>query len=380
MNKKLIMASIMTAALLLSGCQKETPENKVTEAVTTVTEVSVTEAPAESTTVETTAETEVKTETTAPETEITTEPTAEDKTDTEKDFSKASDWNFISKAKKGDGFITYDPQNITDSITDVGMSEIDLSKSDMLDNSGNKKAVYRFKIQNAASVGETDGVYMTTVVRDDGMYFVAFGQADISTPEEVIPYCTKNMEVEYWAFGDVSDEGIPVLIPFVAGSEESGYYLILPSLKQLGQDVGDMTPPSFAVGNAINGTEPTAPTTSQNDIPPSSDNSKGNVYLDITGINNSDIITSAECKLVNNSGKNIFLTNSKLLINGTDYSDKFTAFLEAENGETIYDELFFDGVQLYAGDKLELYFEVGDSDTYEELGIIKFAMELEAIS
>ena len=43
------------------------------------------------------------------------------------------------------------------------------------------------------------------------------------------------------------------------------------------------------------------------------------------------------------------------------------------------DEIFIDDVQLHAGDKLEIYFTVGDSDTYDELGEIKFNMELEAI-
>lgn len=382
MNKKIIIAVLTAAAILLSGCEKEEKDNGVTEATTTVTEVTTEKNPEETTTETeaTIAETTVAETEPEIETEVESEAvTTESKSDEGDNFNKASDWNFISNSKSGDGFITYDPQDITDSILDVGMKEVELSKETMLNNADDGKVVYRLKIQNAASAGDVDGMFMTTVVRDDGLYFLAFGESDNSILEDVLPYCSKDYEVEYWAFGKMTDKGIPILVPFVAGSEESGYYLIIPALKQMGQDVGEMTIPSFNVGTAVNAAETTT-SSKKDDNLQSYENTDGSVYLNITSVKNGDIITTAECELANNTGRNIFLTGSKLLVNGTDYSDKFTAFIEIGSGKTITDELFIDDVQLHAGDKLEIYFTVGDSDTYDDLGEIKFNMELEVIS
>ena len=386
MNKKIIIAVLTASAMLFSGCEKEEKDGGVTEATTTVTEVATTQTDKEpEETIVTTEETTAETTSVETETEIDTEVKTDDVTtsnNSEADgaFSKASDWNFISNAKSGEGFITYDPQDITDSIVDVGMTEVKLSKEEMLNNADNNKIVYRFKIQNAASAGEVDGMFMTTVVREDGFYFLAFGESDMSTLEDVLPYCSKDYEVEYWAFGKMTDEGITVLVPFIAGSEESGYYIIIPSLRQMGQEVDKMTVPSFNVGTAVSSVDTTAETNSKkNDNLQSYENTDGSVYFNITGIKNGDIITTAECEFANNTGRNIYLTGSKLLVNGADYSDKFTAYIEIGSGKTITDEIFIDDVQFYAGDKLEIYFAVGDNDTYDDLGEIKFNMELEAI-
>lgn len=383
MNKKIIIAVLTAAAMLLSGCEKEEKDGGVTEETTTVTTEAVTEkepeettAETEATTAETTAETTVAETEHEIETEVQTEAvtTASKPAETD-DYKKASDWNFISNAKSGDGFITYDADDISKSISDVGMTEVELSKEEMLNNADNKKVVYRFTIQNAASAGDVNGMYMTTVVRDDGFYFVGFGKSDTYSLEEVIPYCCEGKEVEYWAFGELTDEGIPVLIPFVAGSEESGYYLIIPSLEQFGQDTAGMTVPTTPVGRDING-EAATTTSSQTNNTSSADESDGSIRMNINSVKNGDIITTAECEIMNNTGKNIYLTGTKLLINGVDYSDKFTAFIEIGKDKTVTDELFIDDAQLNAGDKLEITFMVGDNDTYVELGEIRFNMEL----
>lgn len=383
MNKKIIIAVLTAAAMLLSGCEKEEKDGGVTEETTTVTTEAVTEkepeettAETETTTAETTAETTVAETEHEIETEVQTEAvTTESKPAETDDSKKASDWNFISNAKSGDGFITYDADDISKSISDVGMTEVELSKEEMLNNADNKKVVYRFTIQNAASAGDVNGMYMTTVVREDGFYFVGFGKSDTYSLEEVIPYCCEGKEVEYWAFGELTDEGIPVLIPFVAGSEESGYYLIIPSLEQFGQDTAGMTVPTTPVGRDING-EAATTTSSQTNNTSSADESDGSIRMNINSVKNGDIITTAECEIMNNTGKNIYLTGTKLMINGVDYSDKFTAFIEIGKDKTVTDELFIDDAQLNAGDKLEITFMVGDNDTYAELGEIRFNMEL----
>ena len=56
MNKKIIIAILTAAAMLLTGCEKEEKDGGVTEATTTVTEVTTEKEP-----VETTAETEATT-------------------------------------------------------------------------------------------------------------------------------------------------------------------------------------------------------------------------------------------------------------------------------------------------------------------------------
>jgi len=389
MNKKIIIAILTAAAMLLTGCEKEEKDGGVTEATTTVTEVTTekepveTTAETEATTAETTvAETEPEIETeieTEVETEVQTEAvTTESKSDADDNFGKASDWNFIGNAKHGDGFITYDSQDISDSIADVGMVEKELSKEEMLNATDKNTVVYKFTIQNAASAGDVNGMYMTTIVREDGFYFAAFGKSDARTLDEILPYCSAGKEVEYWAFGEISDEGIPVLIPFIAGSEESGYYLIIPALEQMNQDVEGLEIPEKILGRDISGEVTTAATTDENkgtDIG-AAQKADGSIRLDITEIDNGSLITTVDCAIKNNTGKNIYLTGTKLMINGVDYSDKFTAFIEIGSGETVADEFFIDDATLYNGDKLDISFMVYDNDTYSEIDEITYTLTL----
>lgn len=384
MNKKIFIAILTAAAMLLSGCEKEDKDEEIAESTTTVTEVTTEKEPevttAETTVVETETEPpEIETET-EPETTVETEPAVPGNNDSDEPmFGKASSWNYISNAKTGDGFITYDPDDITESITDVNMVEKRLNMEAMQEGS-KMKTVYRFTLKNVASAGELNGMFMTTVVRDDGVYLVAFGKAGDTTLEEVLPYCSEGKEVEYWAFGELTDDGVPVLVPFIAGSENSGYYLIIPALEQFGQDIDGMTVPSSPIGRDVNIDEytTTAAETTAAETTTASEKADGSVKLDITNIENGSLITTAECKIKNNIGKNIYLTGKKLKINGVDYSEKFTAFIEAGIGETVTDELFIDDVKINAGDKLEITFMVGDNDTYVELGELTFNMEIGA--
>jgi len=64
------------------------------------------------------------------------------------------------------------------------------------------------------------------------------------------------------------------------------------------------------------------------------------------------------------------------MINGVDYSDKFTAFIEIGSGETVADEFFIDDATLYNGDKLDISFMVYDNDTYSEIDEITYTLTL----
>ncbi|MBE5866431.1 MAG: hypothetical protein E7292_09520 [Lachnospiraceae bacterium] len=291
----------------------------------------------------------------------------------------------------GDGYITNDRDVIREALEQASLVEKDVSMEDML--SGNmengKQKVYHFKIKHHESAGKMPtesgaNRYITTMVHGADTYVVYFGMDDKYTLDEVKNYCTKGMEVEYWAFATASDN-VALVIPFIAGSEENGYYLVAPSMAEMGADVSALTVPSIPVGNPMDssGTENNTATpkgddtTNGNATNPVAEDA-GKIALDVNSVENSDYITVLNCTYTNDLDTDICLIGEALYINGVDYSDKFSAYAEVKNCNKYSGEMYVDDVQLKAGDKLEFIFEVSDNNTYKQLGKIKFEMVLAA--
>ena len=291
----------------------------------------------------------------------------------------------------GDGYITNDRDVIREALDQASLVEKDVSMEDML--SGNmengKQKIYHFKIKHHESAGKMPtesgaNRYITTMVHGTDTYVVYFGMDDRYTLDEVKNYCAKGMEVEYWAFASAS-ENVALVIPFIAGSEENGYYLVAPCMAEMGADVSALTVPSGPVGNPMNssGAEDNTmvpkgdDTTNSNATNPVAEDA-GKIALDVNSVDNSDYITVLNCTYTNDLDTDICLIGEALYINGVDYSDKFSAYAEVKNCNKYSGEMYVDDVQLKAGDKLEFIFEVSDNNTYKQLGKIKFEMVLAA--
>lgn len=353
--KKIFLMAFLAAAIMLTGCSaKERPDESVTETTT---------SEAETTAVET--ETETETEKTS-ESEETSE-TEETEPDTDIPIG-------ISAGKKifdsiSDGFITYDKSEIKRLLNDSGIAEKSLAAN--IKSTDTDQSIYKFAMINDESAEGvyTDGetVFCSTLYLGDEEYFVYFGTDEYSDIEDVLPYCTENKTVEYWAFAFVDEDGI-ILFPLIAGSEESGYYAVLPVLKSLGMDVSGMKIPDEPLGF---------------DYDPDSKfgeavDGDGTFTINITGAENMDGMVRADCTVINTYSFDAVISGKTLTVNGEDFSDNATVYFEVKSGETVTDEFFYIyDCALKVGDTIFIEAELIDGETYEDIGEVTFTFELE---
>lgn len=401
--KKLLTSIFLTASILLTSCScgvsegKDEPEEEITEAAeenddkddeeeddedeevtTTTTE---TETP-ETTPEATTTEAATTTTTTAPETEPeSTEPGV----GTEISIVGTG---LIQKSKKGDGFITYSREKICEDLAASGMTEKELSAevvmSDFEANGNNITNIYKFTMMNAEGIkgyeGTENTVYMTTLVLDGESYIVSLGTSEAVTQEEVEPYCPEGKLVEYWAFATVSD-GMIMLIPFIAGTENSGYYLVIPVLEMLGEDITGMYLPEAIGDDYLAENDVTVTQPAVTDVPETeaatAQQTEGSVVLNVTSVDNDEVITTINCTLTNTYDRPLSLIGDTILVNGVDRSDEFVAYFNVEANGSIEDCFYLYSAQLYAGDTLEMVFTVQDNDTFADYGDMRFVMTLE---
>lgn len=407
MIKRFLLTTVLASTLIFSGCgmkgnlvadvfnqfAERTDVSETTEVESTEENIASSESSQEELAVEPVKETgeDVVTAGSIPEESIKETGTSEitENTDT-RSGTRLRD-TILGQCLVGDGYITNDREVIREALEQASLVEKDVSMEDML--SGNmengKQKVYHFKIKHHESAGKMPtesgaNRYITTMVHGADTYVVYFGMDDKYTLDEVKNYCAKGMEVEYWAFASASDN-VALVIPFIAGSEENGYYLVAPSMAEMGADVSALTVPSIPVGNPMDssGTENNTATpkgddtTNGNATNPVAEDA-GKIALDVNSVENSDYITVLNCTYTNDLDTDICLIGEALYINGVDYSDKFSAYAEVKNCNKYSGEMYVDDVQLKAGDKLEFIFEVSDNNTYKQLGKIKFEMVLAA--
>ena len=375
--KKKIISIILSAAVMLTfaGCENSgTAETTTTAAETTTTAEST--AAAETTTLITTTTTEATTTTTAAETTTTEETTAPEETtevsgNEQPDVGAAIGTGLISNAKTGNGFITYDRELIIEDMVAVGLTEKPLTRETVISDyelyGRNGFTLYNFTMLNTDGVQEypsSDSTIFISVLTLDGVnYGVTYGTGDKVSFEDVLPYASPNRCVEYWAFADVNTSGQITLIPLIAGSESTGYYLVTPVLKMLGADVEGMTRPE-PIGEIYTPTETPA------------EDEAAQVVVNITSVENSDIITTVNCTIENNYNFPLCLIDSSATLNGSDCSDKITAFFTVPAGGTITDCFYLDELQLAEGDELIVVFSASHDETFESLGSLTYRFVL----
>lgn len=366
MLKRVLLLSVMAMTMMLSACGAEKPDN--------LRDGGVTEAVTEEETTEKETEKPTEEETTKAQEKPTKEP------ETKKLSGKTDP--IISSAITNDGFITYSRDDISKMLASAGMVEkrVSLSEVESGSTENGKQKIYHFAMQNKDSVTEIDSkkghkLYITSLLLNGETYYVSFGTSEDHSYEEIEPYCAAGKQVEYWAYAS-SQDGMVILIPFLAGSEANGYYLILPCIEQMGGDVSDFRVPDSPIGDDIGSSNNTTTNTTEPETI-MSDSMLEKIALDVTGVKNNSIVTTVNCNVTNGLDFRIALKGEQLFLNGVECSDKFTSFFIVDGNDVLSDAFYLDGIQLKAGDKLQFVYGLSNNDTFEDLGQIYFEMVLQ---
>lgn len=357
----ILLTVCLLTVCLLTGCSaKESPDESVTETTTSETEIT------------TASETETETET---ETEETAE-TEETETETEPVIGISGE--FSAGNTRGEklfdqmekGFISYDKKEVTKLLKESGIDEKSLAEN--VESTSISDSVYRFAMINDESAAEFDDgaetYFCSTLYIGDEEYLVIFGTDEYNTIEDVLPYCTTNKVVEYWAYAYVEENGAITLFPLIAGSEESGYYAVIPVLESLGMDVSGMEYPDEPLGRDY---DPDSKTGEAAD-------GEGTVTIKITGADNMDTMVTVDCMVTNTYSFDAIISGKTLTVNGEDHSDDATFYFNVKSGENLTDEAFYiDNCTLRAGDVIFVSANLMDGETYEDIGEVTFTFNLE---
>lgn len=342
--KKFILPAALAAAVMLAGCSSNgSPEEST---------IPETEPPIVSESISETASETEKTET---------------ETETEPESADAEGGEIISII--GDGFITYSREDISELLAESGIAVKNVTSYKAGD-PADDMCLYRFIMVNDESVGEfqtdSETVYCSTLFIGDEVYLVVFGTDEYNTLEETLPYCTEGKTVECWAYAATDENGTVTLLPIIAGSEESGYYAVIPVFAFQGADVSGMSYPDFPLG-----------TDSDPDVP-AAEYGDGKILIDITGVENMDTMTRADCSVTNTYPFDAVISGKNVTLNGADLGDSATVYFDVKSGETLTDEFFYiDGCALQAGDVLVLTGTLMDGSTFKDIGDITFTFNID---
>ena len=355
--KKLFLAAALTAAIMLTGCSaNESPDESITETTTSETEIT--------TTSESETETEKVTET--EKTEIETEPEKEPEVGIAGDMSAGKKlYNSLNN-----GFVSYNKEDVSRLLENAGIDEKNLAAN--IGSTDEEQCMYKFAMINdepaEGVVSGDETVFCSTLFLGDETYFVLFGTSETSTLDDVRLYCAENKLVEYWAFAYVGDNGVITLMPFIAGSEDSGYYAVIPVFEFIGKDVSGMEYPDRPLGTDY---DPDSTWGEGSDV-------EGNITIEITGSENMDSMVRADCIVTNTYSFDAIISGRTVTVNGEDFSDKSTVYFEIKSGETLENDFFYiNDCSLKSGDVLFILAELIDSNTYEEIGEVTFTFDLE---
>ncbi|MDE5742346.1 MAG: hypothetical protein K2H90_07855, partial [Oscillospiraceae bacterium] len=268
------------------------------------------------------------------------------------------------------GFISYDKNEITKFFNDSGVTEKSLSAN--VENTNSSNCLYKFAMINDKPAAEfdagTETYFCSTLYIGDEEYLVVFGTDEYNTIEDVLPYCTANKLVEYWAFAYVDDIGMITLYPLIAGSEETGYYVVIPVFESFGMDVSEMEYPDEPLGTDYD------PDGKLGEVV----DGEGMLNINITGVEHVGTMASLDCTVQNTYSFDAIISGKALTVNGEDFTESATFYFEIKSGETLTDEVFYiDDCVLKRGDVIFVSANLMDGVTYDDIGEVTFTFNLE---
>lgn len=243
-------------------------------------------------------------------------------------FSKAAlNWSRTT------GYVGAFGDEITNDIERTGITVMEPDQ-DMIDFSDEDDCVvFHFEMDNEEDALTIEGMeqfYSVPLDYDGYDYYVSFGTAEYSDYSEMQRYCQAGTTVEYWAIG-YELYGDYFLLPFIAGNEDNGYYVVRPILANFDIDVSDIM------------------TLEEQDV---------------------------DYTIYNNLKFPIYMQDEVITINGVECKDVI-CYIEAQAQDWDSDTFYLSGVKLKKGDVVEFSAMVVNDDTFEEVGTVDYVFTME---
>lgn len=382
-GKKVVLTVVMTAMLAMTGCgsKAEKTAAETTEA-TTVQETRTQEETAEETKA---AEKETESATEETQTEADDKAKADtDFTDLNKLLGKSGDseeenvslLTAFADADEETGYIAGTAENIEKCFQALGIPVEDLSQAGMDENDG-EDVLFRFTMYNEEALqtidsGESD-TYLTQLEYNDEEFYVLFGSDEAVEYDEAEVYCEEGTTMDYWAVGSIQD-GLYMVVPLIAGNEDTGYYFVLSALETVGVDMPNtMTLAeqgiSFKTDDGEEGNKAASTTAKLT--------GDEYIYFEITGVEGDEEYMVVDYDLTNYYPMDVYISDATISVNGEDITDSTVSFFEVEANDTIEDSFFITGYELKAGDEIVIKGMLTDNETLEDIGMIEFPLVLE---
>lgn len=382
-GKKVVLTVVMTAMLAMTGCGSKA-EKTVAETTETTT---VQETRTQEETAEETKAAEKETESATEETQTEADDKAKadtDFTDLNKLLGKSGDseeenvslLTAFADADEETGYIAGTAENIEKCFQALGIPVEDLSQAGMDENDG-EDVLFRFTMYNEEALqtidsGESD-TYLTQLEYNDEEFYVLFGSDEAVEYDEAEVYCEEGTTMDYWAVGSIQD-GLYMVVPLIAGNEDTGYYFVLSALETVGVDMPNtMTLAeqgiSFKTDDGEEGNKAASTTAKLT--------GDEYIYFEITGVEGDEEYMVVDYDLTNYYPMDVYISDATISVNGEDITDSTVSFFEVEANDTIEDSFFITGYELKAGDEIVIKGMLTDNETLEDIGMIEFPLVLE---
>ncbi len=264
------------------------------------------------------------------------------------------------------GFVCYDRDDVEDAFRFVDVDVLELSRENLEENEDALLYFAMYNQKSAEQVGSSsDAPYLTQLVYNDEPYFVLFGNGE-ADEEEVEIFTQEGTTLEYWALG-MEEDGMYMLMPFIAGNEENGYYIVRPLFESTGMDVSDV---ESLVDQGIDFT-----TDEDSDLPKEDDEDdvtanltgEEKIYFEITDIEEYDTSVTVYYEMTNTYPVDVTIWDETILLNGEDITESTLGVYQVEANSTVEDYFhIFDDYTLKAGDELIIRGKFVENDNYAD--------------
>lgn len=277
----------------------------------------------------------------------------------------------VTELNESTGYISADADTV-DELLKLCTIDVDDLSYENIDNATGV-TFYHFEMTHENPLLEVPSddelAYVTELVYDDEAFYLMFGAKEDAEDIEIL--AQEGITIEYWAIA-TEVEGSYILVPFFAGNEENGYYVVRTNCEMSDMDMSEtMTLAEQNISFATTSEpEPDQPEPNQ----PLPALTSDEFSFEITGEVIEEGLAAFYCKLENGYDKEIFLDDEIIILNGEDITDNTLFTFWVEGSSSVEEDPFsIVDYTLVSGDTLQISFTVVDNETYEPIGTVEYS-------